>query len=58
MDKIYKMMDPTQPSTSKHGEQTDWSMCVLCQENTSKVLRCPAESKCNTHTQEAGIPAW
>ena len=42
------MMDPTQPSTSKHGEQTDWSMCVLCQENTSEVLRCPAESKRNT----------
>ena len=23
-------------------------MCVLCQENTSQVLRCPAESKRNT----------
>lgn len=48
MAKIYKMMDPTQPSTSNHGEQTHLSMYVLCQENTSEVLYCPAESKHNT----------
>ena len=48
MAKVYKMMDPLEPSTSTHCEQTDWSMCVLCQENTSEVLHCPAESKHNT----------
>ena len=24
----------------------DWNNCLLCQEVTSEVLRCPAESKC------------
>ena len=48
MAKVYKMMDPLEPSTSTHCEQTDWNMCVLCQENTSEVLHCPAESKRNT----------
>ena len=42
-------MDPTHPSTSKHDEQTDWSISVLCQKNTSEMLWCPAESKGNTH---------
>ena len=62
MAKIFKNMDPLdlqQPSTSAHCEQTDWSKCILCQENTSKVLHCPDESKCNTqgagYTTIAGL---
>ena len=42
-------MDPTHPSTSKHDEQTDWIISVLCQKNTSEMLWCPAESKGNAH---------
>ena len=26
--------------------KTDWNKCLPCQEVTSEVLRCPAESKC------------
>ena len=55
MAKIFKIMDPLdqqQPSTLAHCEQTDWSKCILCQENTSEVLHCPDESKCNTQGAE------
>ena len=26
--------------------KTDWNKCLLCQEVTSEILQCPAESKC------------
>lgn len=45
MAKHYKILDPVQPETSRQGLQTDWSKCILCQEDTSEVLRRPAESK-------------
>lgn len=32
-------------STSTEASKTDWSICVLCQENNAEVLQCPAESK-------------
>lgn len=48
MAKVYKIVDPLQPETSRQGLQTDWSKCILCQEDTSEVLRCPAESKLPT----------
>ncbi|KAG0715277.1 hypothetical protein GWK47_001346 [Chionoecetes opilio] len=52
MAKVYKVVDPLQPGTSTQGLETDWSKCFLCQEDTSEVLHCPAES---THaTQGAG----
>ena len=49
MAKIYKIVaGPLQPSTPAHHEQTDWSKCILCQENTPESLHCPDESKRNT----------
>ena len=48
MAKVYKVADPIQPGTSTHSPTTDWSKCVLCQEDRAEVLRCPAESKHNT----------
>ena len=39
-------------STSKQKLVTDWTKCILCQETTVEVLRCPAESK--RGTQGAG----
>ncbi|KAG0727809.1 hypothetical protein GWK47_033858 [Chionoecetes opilio] len=52
MAKVYKVVDPLQPGTSTQGLETDWSKCVLCQEDTSEVLHCPAES--TRATQGAG----
>lgn len=46
MAKIYKEVDPLQPGTSTQGLETDWNKCILCQEDTSEVLHCPAESTC------------
>ena len=49
MAKIYKIVaGPLQPSTPAHHEQTDWSKCILCQENTPESLHCQDESKRNT----------
>lgn len=52
MEKVYKLADPQQPGTSTQGLETDWSKCVLCQEDTLQVLHCPAESA--RGTQGAG----
>lgn len=52
MAKVYKMVDPLQAGTSTHHLTTDWSKCVLCQKDTTEVLKCPAESK--RDTQGAG----
>ena len=44
MAKVYKMVD--QPGTSNVlCLTTNWNKCVLCQEDTPEVLRCPASSK-------------
>ena len=48
MAKVYKIVDPLQPGTSKQHPETDWIKCVLCQQESSEVLRCPAKSKCIT----------
>ena len=48
MAKIYKIVDPRQPSISSDSNQTDRSLCILCQEYTSEVLHCPVESKCTS----------
>ena len=41
-----KRTDSQQPGPSKETlVKTDWNKCLLCQEVTSKTLRCPAESK-------------
>ena len=52
MAKMYKVVDPLQPGASTLRPTTDWSKCALCQEDTSEVLYCPAES--NHGTQGAG----
>ena len=40
-------VDSQQPGPSNEAlMKTDWSKCLLCQEVTSEILRCPAESKC------------
>ena len=41
--KLYKV-DPNKPQTSSQGLMTDWSKCVLCQEDSTEALQCPAES--------------
>ena len=51
MDKIYKVIDP-QVTSTRDNCLTDWSKCILCQEDTTAQLRCPAESK--RGTQGAG----
>ena len=44
MAKVYKVVD--QPGTSNVlCLTTNWNKCVLCQEDTPEVLRCPASSK-------------
>lgn len=52
MAKQYKVFDPNEPGTS--GSlclTTDWSKCVLCQEDTPEMLKCPADS---TRAMEGG----
>ena len=48
MARMYKVVDPLQPGTSTHYQTTDWSKCALCQEDTTEVLCCPAESRHGT----------
>lgn len=45
MSKIYKFVDPLQAETSTQSAATDWSRCILCQEESSEVLHCPADCK-------------
>ena len=45
MDKQHKVVGPEQLQSSQLYLTTDWSKCALCQEHTSEVLRCPADSK-------------
>ena len=48
MAKKYKAVDPLHTGTSKRLLVTDWSKCAFCQEGSSEVLHCPAESRQNT----------
>ena len=49
MAKVYKIMDGRVTSSEKVKEniQTDWNKCILCQEDTTEILWCPAESTCD-----------
>ena len=48
MSKSYQFVDPQKPGPSKEAiTKTDWNKCLLCQEVTSEVLQCPAQSKHN-----------
>jgi len=44
MAKVYRVADPQQPGASTQGLETDWTKCVICQDDKPEVLHCPAES--------------
>ncbi len=44
MAKLYKVVDPDEPQTSGQCLTTNWDHCVLCQEETVEILKCPAIS--------------
>lgn len=49
MDKVYRIANPQQPSTAIAAEKgTDWNKCVICQQITGEVLKCPGDSKRST----------
>lgn len=46
MAKVYKVMDPHKSVTSDtQCPQTNWGKCILCQKDSSEILRCPAKDK-------------
>ncbi len=44
MDKVYKIASQ-ESGTSAAVKETDWEKCIVCQQITSEVLKCPADSK-------------
>lgn len=45
MDKVYRIANPQSLTPAAVAEKdTDWHKCVLCQEITGEVLKCPADS--------------
>jgi len=44
MAKKYTLFDTSAPRPKKPCI-TNWNLCVLCQENTTAALECPAKSK-------------
>ena len=44
MAKLYKVVDPDEPQTSGQCLITNWDLCVVCQEDTGEMLKCPANS--------------
>lgn len=50
MAKVHKVVDPHQPAEPNRPTQipTNWDKCVVCQEITSEILHCPANSKRGT----------
>jgi hypothetical protein len=47
MAKRFMLVDPSQPSTSKHHKtvvSTNWELCVLCQKDTGDALQCPGKN--------------
>jgi len=44
MAKKYTIVDPSVPKPKKPCV-TNWTLCVLCQEDTKAALECPAKSK-------------
>ena len=50
MAKLFKLVDPNEPGTS--GAKcltTDWNKCVLCQEDTDEMRKCPYNSARSTY---------
>lgn len=43
MAKLFKVVDPNEPGMTD-TLTTDWNKCVLCQEDTDQILKCPANS--------------
>ena len=54
MDKVYRIANSQQPSTSAAVKDMDWDKCVLCQQITGEVLKCPAVSKHSIDGSGAG----
>lgn len=49
MSKLFKVVDPNEPETSDTlCLATDWNKCVLCQEDTDEMLKCPSNSARDT----------
>ena len=47
MSKSYKLvgLERPAPSTSQHPAQTNWKLCIICQEDKAEALTCPSQSK-------------
>ena len=47
MKKVCRIAKPQQPNSlsAVTEKDTDWDKCVVCQQITSEVLKCPASSK-------------
>ena len=47
MSKSYKLvgLERPAPSTSQHPVQTNWKLCIICQEDKAEALTCPSQSK-------------
>lgn len=43
MDRVYKIA--SQESSTSAAEETHWEKCIVCQQITGEVLKCPADSK-------------
>ena len=52
MSKLFKVLDPFEPSTCRPTSRddeggksnvTDWDLCALCQEDTGARLLCPGD---------------
>ena len=54
MDKVYRIANSQQPSTSAAVKDMDWDKCVVCQQITGEVLKCPAVSKRSIDGSGAG----
>eukprot|EP00794_Sanderia_malayensis_P001934 gene1934-2198_t len=46
MPKKFRLIESTLPPTTREhtDEETDWERCIICQDNPSEVLQCPADS--------------
>lgn len=48
MDKLHQRVELNEPMSSSELPHTDWSKCIICQEDTDEVLKCPSYSKRDT----------
>eukprot|EP00112_Aurelia_sp_Birch-Aquarium-sp1_P023326 Seg6900.2 transcript_id=Seg6900.2/GoldUCD/mRNA.D3Y31 product="hypothetical protein" protein_id=Seg6900.2/GoldUCD/D3Y31 len=46
MSKEFRLVEPKLPRTTTGQiiENIDWERCIICQDNTSEVVQCPADS--------------